>query len=496
MDKKRILVVEDQGLLALDICTRLSALGHDPIESVRRGEDAIKQALILEPDIILMDIQLEGEIDGVSAAETIQKSKNIPIIYLTAHSDAHTLDRAKKTTPYGYLLKPFEEQELNAAIETAIYKYEMEQKVRESEQKYTAFMNSFEGIVYQTKLDSGPVFINGLVEKITGYTEAEMFEKEHSFEKLIYPPDLQVITEGGRLLDPQYSFEYRIVKKDGSLHWVSCTSQILNDEHGNPEKVQGIIQDIQEKKELEEHLVRSQRLDSIGVLAGGIAHDFNNMLMGSLANIELALVETNEQSPSYNALETAQKVLLGARKLAGQLLVFSKGGQPHLESINLKTVLQDHARFILRGAKTRAVLHLGEDLNEVEFDKSQLTQIIQNLLLNASEAMPEGGEIDIVAKNIENDKVRVEIIDHGQGISAIDLPKIFDPFFTTKDKGSGLGLSVTYAIVNKHNADISVRSEEGVGTVFTLTMQASKKTVQPEKKDINPEKGFGSNTRV
>jgi CheY-like chemotaxis protein len=224
------------------------------------------------------------------------------------------------------------------------------------------------------------------------------------------------------------------------------------------------------------------KLESLGVLAGGIAHDFNNMLTGIIGNINLARIE-DDAAHSRELLEEAEREVLQARGLTQQLLTFAKGGAPVRSVHDLAHILQETVSFALRGSDVSASFDLPADLWWASIDKGQLSQVFSNIVINADEAMPAGGTISVVARNITvddgaypdlapGDYVRIDLSDTGVGIAETDLRKIFDPFFSTKRRGSGLGLATSYAIVHKHDGTIGVVSTPGAGTTFSILLPA------------------------
>ncbi len=247
-----------------------------------------------------------------------------------------------------------------------------------------------------------------------------------------------------------------------------------------------------ERKRLEEELIKSAKLESLGVLAGGIAHDFNNLLTGIQGNISLAALDALPGSPQESTLNEADKAATRAKALTHQLLTFSKGGKPVKTTLPISKVITETADFVLSGSNVKCAYHLPEDLWIVEADEGQIGQVIQNLIINADHAMPKGGVIEIRGENmhlrggeqnglVEGNYVRVTFKDQGCGIDRDDLVRIFDPYFTTKDEGSGLGLSSTYSIIQKHGGTINVSSEPSKGTTFTIFLPASMKGDRPTR---------------
>jgi two-component system cell cycle sensor histidine kinase/response regulator CckA len=271
--------------------------------------------------------------------------------------------------------------------------------------------------------------------------------------------------------------------------------------NGEVEGALAVNHDITEKKALEEEQQKIKKLESIGTLAGGIAHDFNNILAAILGNINLALLDTDLNERTKSLLVEAEKASLRAKELTQQLLTFAKGGDPVKEASSLESIIKDSANFILRGDKVACQYDIPEDLWMVDVDKGQISQVIQNIVLNASHAMPEGGVVAITCENViagikealpfalDQRLVKIRIQDRGIGIPQNVLEKIFDPYFSTKAKSSGLGLAITQSIVNKHSGHISVESSPGEGSTFTIYLPALEQvTVQQQEllKEIEP----------
>ncbi len=274
--------------------------------------------------------------------------------------------------------------------------------------------------------------------------------------------------------------------KDGHVVLIETSAVPVFDTDQTFKGYRGIDRDVTERKKLEEELLKSQKLESIGILAGGIAHDFNNILTAILTYISLANMDAPGGSKMSKRLTEAERATLRARDLTQQLLTFSRGGQPVMTTLFLSGLIKDSAGFVLRGSKVRAEFSIPEDLWAVEADEGQMSQVIHNIVINAGQAMPDGGTVEISGQNsiVEEDSglplekgkyVKITVRDHGHGIRDEILPRIFDPYFTTKEKGSGLGLAVTYSIVKNHGGHLTVESMEGSGTTFTIYIPASEK---------------------
>ncbi|RPJ08970.1 MAG: response regulator, partial [Spirochaetaceae bacterium] len=248
-----------------------------------------------------------------------------------------------------------------------------------------------------------------------------------------------------------------------------------------------VFRDITEKNKLLEISQRNQKLESLGILAGGIAHDFNNLMGGIFGNIDLALHESKECKVTQ-FLSLAMNTIDRARGLTQQLLTFAKGGAPVQKPAYLFPLIQEIAQFTLSGSSVSCQYDIAPDLWPCSIDKDQIGQVVSNIIINAQQAMPSGGGIEITAANVsmgekeheslqKGEYVKVTIRDHGVGISKKILPHIFDPFFTTKMMGHGLGLSTCHSIINRHGGAIDVESKMDEGSTFCFYLPAASKPV-------------------
>jgi PAS domain S-box-containing protein len=278
-------------------------------------------------------------------------------------------------------------------------------------------------------------------------------------------------------------------KYNSRIGMIEAYAYPVFDESGNVIMVVEHVRDVTESRRLEEELRKVQKLESLGVLAGGIAHDFNNLLTGIMGNISLAKVMMNPQDKTFRRLDEAEKAVWRARDLTQQLLTFSKGGAPVRKTSSIEQIVMDSASFVLRGSNVRCEFVVPHNVWPVEADEGQMNQVINNLIINSDQAMPDGGVIKVRIENLSDGQddllpmkegryVRVSIEDHGVGIPEEYLQKIFDPYFTTKQKGSGLGLATAYSIINSHDGYISVESKVGAGTTFHVYLPASEKGLQ------------------
>ncbi|MEW6324185.1 MAG: ATP-binding protein, partial [Nitrospirota bacterium] len=283
---------------------------------------------------------------------------------------------------------------------------------------------------------------------------------------------MQIAARTGK---PVHGFEHDVLHPDGKRRtMLANVSPVLNPD-GTVRSVIGVYIDITERKRAEEELLKSSKLESIGLLAGGIAHDFNNILTAIIGNLSLAEITLDPSQKAFGRIEESKKAVLRAQSLTHQLLTFSRGGQPVREPAALGQLLKDSALFALQGSNVRCECAVPDGLWPVEADQGQINQAVHNLILNAQQAMPDGGTIRIQAFNLAvrpddrlplapGDYVGIRVKDHGAGIPPEDLAKIFDPFFTTKPTGSGLGLTTVYWIVKRHRGYVFAASTPGAGT--------------------------------
>ena len=274
------------------------------------------------------------------------------------------------------------------------------------------------------------------------------------------------------------------------------------DENNEIVKLVHVIRDITVRKKMEAEVLKAQKLESIGIFAGGIAHDFNNLLQAILGNISLARMSTNPKEKTFHMLEEAEKASEQAKELSYRLLTFSRGGDPVRRITSVKSLLKESISLCLSGSNVDCEVGLPEDLDLIEVDRGQMNQVFNNLIINAKEAMPKGGTVEISASNVRitgNDNlplkegryVKITVADNGSGIPEKLLPRVFDPYFSTTDRGSergmGLGLAICHSIITKHVGHIGVESEMGAGTTFYVYIPASPKSTGEEKaeKDVS-----------
>ncbi len=371
---------------------------------------------------------------------------------------------------------------------------EAEKALADEKERLAVTLRSIGEGVITSDTQGTVVLLNREAEKLTGWSQREALGRRlgevfnivneksrepcsNPFQRVLDHGDVVTLAENILLLS-----------KDGTERNVAASAAPISNRNSEIIGVVLVFRDITEKRQMEEEIIKAQKLESIGILAGGIAHDFNNILTAILSNISIARIYLGKDDRVLERLVEAEKASMRAKDLTQQLLTFSKGGTPIKKTMSIVELVKDSARFALRGSNVTCEFLIPDDLRPVEVDEGQMSQVISNIVINASQAMPEGGTIRIKAENVDiradaslplngGGYIKIDIEDSGVGIPREHLRKIFDPYFTTKQRGSGLGLAVTYSIIRNHDGHISVESCYGKGTVFHIYLPASDKEV-------------------
>jgi two-component system, cell cycle sensor histidine kinase and response regulator CckA len=334
------------------------------------------------------------------------------------------------------------------------------------------------------------MFLNPIAEVMTGWSAEEAIGRPLSDIFLIINEisrepcenPVEKVLKTGAIVE--LSNHTLLISRDGREIVLADSGSPIKDEKGNTFGIVLVFRDVTEKQQMLETLQRSQKLDSLGILAGGIAHDFNNLLGGIFGFIDLARSDRNLNKKTSDYLDNSMRVLSRAKGLTQQLLTFSKGGEPIRKTGPVEKVVKEVSQFVLSGSNVACHFSVGPGLWNSEYDENQIGQVIDNIVINALQAMPLGGTIEVNMENCRvgqgkhhilqaGDYVRISIEDTGIGIPREIISRIFDPFFSTKQKGHGLGLATAYSIMRKHNGCIDVESEPGKGSIFHVYLPAS-----------------------
>jgi len=388
-----------------------------------------------------------------------------------------------------------------------------ESAFRDSDEKFRQLAETVDSVFWIWDVDlQRMVYVSPAYERLWGGNPQKLMNNPFDWLTVVSQEDRARVENlflkriDGKSLD----IEYRIVTHHSEVRWVHNRTFPMKDSSGGIHRVIGIAQDVTERKKWEEERLRGAKLESLGLLAGGLAHDFNNLLTAILGQLSLAKYEMESSNPLFYRITEAEEASLRAQDIARQLLTFSKGGVPIKKTVSLREILEENVRLVLAGSNVRAIFKISEDLWPVTVDVGQICQVIHNLVINARQAMQEGGECIIQAHNVDGDEVdtsgfdqvaiysdqwvQISFIDRGIGISKEDREKIFDPYFTTKSTGSGLGLATSYSIVRNHGGVLSVKSEPGEGSTFSLLLPAipnAKMAPESPERDVKVEQGQG-----
>ncbi len=488
-----ILIVEDEVIIAEGLRKRLETLGYNVVGSVRSGEEAVEKACGRpRPDLVLMDIMLKGDMDGIEAAEKIRKNCGLPIVYLTAYADEKTLRRAKITEPFAYLVKPFKEKELYTNIEIALYRHRAERKLILSEERYRNLIEHAGVPICELDGDGEILLLNTSAAEVFGGTPSfytgELISKVLDMEQA--GKALEVIREVIRTgKKKQYEAEITVdsVKKIFAL-----TLQPMKRVDGAVDSVQAVGHDITDIVKIEEERNRINRFEIASTLMTGVAHDFTNYMTSILGNITMARSGLDPDEEPFQHLVKAEKASLWAKDLIDNLLGFSQVKELRKSSTDIKKLLKETGGFITNFSDCTCSFSFKGELYRVYADSMRLAQVVNNIMMNAVQAIPSDAQLSVSAVNVSVGKgdvpslkkgeyVRIDIADNGPGIEEDVIARIFDPYFSTKENNTGLGLSVAFSIIKSHGGTITAANGKGKkkGAVFSLYLPAMLK----EKRD-------------
>ena len=600
-DRIRILIVENEGLVGCDMATTLGKLGYVVVAICASGEEALERLDEFRPDLVLMDVHLAGQMDGIDTARELQSRSRVAIVYVTACADLDTVARARQTHPHGYLLKPFNHDELRLAVEVAAQRhFEENERQRREHSYFEAFQSLADGVI-AADLSGGVVFMNPSAARATGWNAqeavgrslnevfriyqstgepAEILSAEsatQAAERTVYlttlagervpiqdrtaplrdaqgqltgliilfraaavPAPVESTPLPNRstaplvdvvesISDPLFALDarWRVTYANASalrlfdrnlqnmlglslwdimpsatreLHHEAFAHAMLHRETVNRElyldekqiwlELRGypfgeglllLVQDVTARREEAERRNRIDRLESLGLLARGFAHDFNNLLTVLLGNISLAEMRLRN-AITLPELHTAKQATLQAQNLVQQLLTFARGGAPIKTQIRLGDLIETFFAHHTRANRVEYRIEVQPGLPQIAIDGAQIRRLLSNLIRNAEQAQPNGGEITVrcfapdhaemfpgemvTDTNFQPSGLAIEVEDKGEGITTEHLPHIFEPYFSTRkaDNATGLGLTVCESIAKAHGGSLTVSSDHGKGT--------------------------------
>jgi len=500
MGGKRIFIVEDERIVALDLQDRLARLGHKIVGNVASGDEALEQIGEAKSDLVLTDIKLGGAIDGIGLADAIFSRYGVPVIFLTAYSDDKTLARVKATNACGFIIKPFTDEELQATIDISLHEHELEARLKQSEEQYRSLFDNAPVGYHEIDLKGQLTRINRTELEMLGYEEADMigrpvwdFVQDKNFSREAVLKKLKT----GKI--SSLPFERNYLRRGGRTVPVLVKDDPIRSGKGELRGIRSTMQDISllkeeqaKRKRLEASLRQAEKLESISAMAGGLAHELNNQLMAIQGNAALALL--NQSPEAQEARGYLQSVLAACQRSSAvmkQLLVCAGMVKGEFKPVSLSKIVADLLPSLKKAIDKNTELRakLAENLPPINGDAGQLKQLLAILVANAGEAVKDkggvvqietgldettedhNGDYEIILRNrpfAHGQHCYLRIIDDGQGMNEETRARLFDPFFTTKGVGRGLGLSAALGIVKNHEGDILVKSMPGSGTTVRI----------------------------
>ncbi|HVW24076.1 MAG TPA: response regulator [Polyangiaceae bacterium] len=495
-----VLIVEDERIVAKDLEDTLAELGYSTSAIASSADEAVAEASKRCPDVVLMDIRIKGEQDGVETAELLRRRFDVPVVYMTAHADEATLQRAKKTEPYAYLVKPVKSNALRSAIEIALYRHRLERRLRERERWFSTIVRSIADAIVAVDLAGNITLLNPAAELLLG-KKLEDVAGLPAREVLQWLP-----ARGGDGDDPPLYRALRERKQvhlaEGTLIGPDSTPRIVSDSAApvlDEEHLLGavmVFRDVTEQKRLQNQLELSDRLASLGTMAAGVAHEINNPLAVVMANASLLLEERGVSPVPRDAahagdgavavprgdqeLEALTEISTAAGRIANivrDLMTFARPTQRTAGNADVRRAVAWAVRTTSHEFRHRAPVRADVgDVPPVAIDEVRLGQVLVNLLVNAAQAIAPGdvanNEVSIRARAEGEDRVVIEVRDSGAGMPKEIAKRVFEPFFTTKPVGvgTGVGLSISRGMVRSAGGDIDVESAVGRGTTFRIAL--------------------------
>ncbi|MFP4108435.1 MAG: ATP-binding protein [Desulfonatronovibrio sp.] len=493
MNPARILIVEDEGLQVMALKKKLTTLGYSLLRPVARGEEAVEVVRDENPDLVLMDIHLAGNMDGITAARHIQSISGVPIVYVTGHSDAQLLQRAKETQPYNYLLKPVSIKDLKVAVDMALHQYSLDKKLEQSEARYRSIVENITDALFIHDFQGRISDVNQNACLMLGYERKELIGSD--LDKLLNHKDSGASLEWKKLIDkyPCNVLETTCVCKDGNHIPVEVSFKLVSGESAGI--IQSFFRDISERREFQGELIRkNQELEK--TLAERdrffsiIAHDLRSPFIGFLNFIRLLSERFKKIS-----FEDIQKLTTEMKHSAESLYnllenllewsMFQRNEVSYSPSACcLESVVKEINNLVRSNAACKNI-SLQRDMPAdlyVFADKSMLSMILRNLMYNAVKFSHNNGAVRVSARP-EGSMVRVSVADEGVGMDRDALEKLFLPGRmssrkgTGGEKGTGLGLLLCKEYVVKHGGEIWAESTPGKGTVFYFTLPAGSREI-------------------
>jgi PAS domain S-box-containing protein len=484
--KVRILIVEDEAIVAEDLEMAITDIGYEVVGRAVSADEAVKKAVELKPDLIVMDIVLRGEKNGIDASHEIKEKMGIPIIFLTAYSDIELIDKAKSTEPHAYILKPFQERQLLASIEIALYKSRMEKRLKESEEFSSSLLINSPNPILVINPDTSVRYVNPALKMLTGFSSAELVGK-----KAPYPWWMEETLEKTRrdleeaMRKGATNLEEFFQRKNSERFWVEITSTPVKSK-GEFEYYLSNWVDVTGRKRAEEALRESheklKELDKMKTDFLNVAYHEMLTPLTPIVGYTNLLEQSELTEKQKNYVRIIEESASQLNELIGSLLEVARLGAGKIDltvqEVSIPEIVKEVLEHVkpLVDAKKQTISTVVPDGIEVEGDKQKITAIFENLILNAIKFTGENGRIDIVVEDRkEEGDIRVCVADTGDGISEENLPRIFERFYMldtslTRKGGLGLGLALVKGYVGLHGGEVWATSELGKGSKFCFIL--------------------------
>jgi two-component system cell cycle sensor histidine kinase/response regulator CckA len=498
----RVLVVEDDAIIGSDIAETLVRLGYDVPAIAESSAEALREVGAKEPDVVLMDIRLRGPVDGVETVAQLRRTSDVPVVYLTAHTDEATLARAKETAAHGYLVKPFNERDLRTSIEVAIRKHELERHVAERERWFSTTLASLGDAVIAADAADHVTFMNPVAEAITGFSArfARGRPLAEVFRRVEQPaaPNLETADDASATLAPKGE----LVDRAGERHVIDDTVSPIVDERGALLGRVIVFRDVTERKRLERRLEVAERLASLGTMASGLAHELNNPLAAVMGNVafvleDLASLEQrarfDEQARARleewrNALADAASAAERLRKIVETMGWFVDRRSPQKRVVDVRELLEQAEKLIEAAVSRRIrIARTYGTTPRVAVDDAQFARVLANLLSSAADAVLESGapnaEIGVVTSTDATGRAVIEIRYGGPSVRAAVLGPPFEPSYakTAAASGTGLALAVSHSLVLAAGGELTTPLADGSERAFRVSLPPALSSVAPHR---------------
>lgn len=488
----QILVVEDETIIALNLKENLESLGYAVVGIAASGEKAVEKATQLRPDLVLMDIQLKGSMDGIQAAQQIWESLSIPVIFVTGHSDPSTLERATITAPFGYILKPVKEKDLSVAITIALQRYQREQLLN-------AILRGMGDGVIVVDNEHRVKSLNPVAESLTGWQVSEARERQLTeVLNLVDEQTQQPIEDPVTAVLQQDTIIYLrentlLMSKNGTMIPIGDSAAPIKDNKGAIAGAVLVFRDISDavaaatqrkraEEAIREQLEKERKLNQLQTqIIHTVSHEYRTPLSVILTCSQL-LENTVEPLSREKLLRNCQKIQSSVKYMVGLLenVWFFKQAESGQLTLNLAPLnlerfcrqLVEQYQLMYRQGREIQLICRGKH-PDASVDEKLLQMILGNLLSNALKYSPDGGPVSLTITG-QNHHVIFQVCDRGIGIPLEDQPHILEPFHRATNvdaiRGTGMGLAIVKKAVDLHGGTISFESEVGVGTTFTVTL--------------------------